>query len=117
MTTLFIHHRAPHSGPQNQESLDALLVMAAFGQNPGVLFQGDGVWQLIGEHQTTAFGHASLAAQLQSLPLYDVEYIYVEAESLQQRQLSVEQLALPAKILPRAELAAFIANHHHIIRL
>ena len=117
MTTLFIHHRAPHSGSHTQESLDALLVLAAFGQNPSLLFQGDGVWQLLGKQQATAFGYPSLSAQLQSLPLYEVENIYVEAESLQARQLTAEQLALPVKVLTRAELAAFMAQYQHTIRL
>ena len=31
---LFIQHQAPYAGYNAQETLDALLVMAAFGQNP-----------------------------------------------------------------------------------
>lgn len=117
MSILFIHHRPPHAGYQSQESLDALLVLAAFGQTPHLLFQGDGVWQLYGRHQGKAFGYAALSAQLQALPLYDIEEIHVDARSLAQRGLDASQLALPVTVLAPEQLADFIRQHRCLIRL
>jgi tRNA 2-thiouridine synthesizing protein C len=59
---------------------------------------------------------ASVVAQLEALPLYDVDDIYVDEESLTARGLDVAQLALPVTRLKREEMAAFIAQHTPIIR-
>ena len=114
---LFIQHQAPYAGYNAQETLDALLVMAAFGQNPSVLFQGDGVWQLVGTQDATALGRASILAQLHALSLYDVENVYVDFDSLLQRQLSLDDLAITAKVISHSDMATFINQHTFIIRL
>jgi len=114
---LFIQHQAPYAGYNAQETLDALLVMAAFGQNPSVLFQGDGVWQLVGTQEATALGRASVLAQLHALSLYDVENVFVDFDSLIQRQLSLDDLAITAKAISHSEMAKFINQHTFIIRL
>ena len=113
---LFIQHRAPFDGHAAAELLDALLVSAAFGQNPTVLFHGDGVWQLIGPQEPAALGCKSLVAQLEALPLYDVENILVEQESLDSRGLSAAQLALPVRAVSRSELPSLLAEHSPVLR-
>lgn len=114
---LFIQHHAPYQGYQAQETLDALLVMAAFGQNPSVLFQGDGVWQLIANQQPKPIGRASIVAQLQALSLYDVERVYVDTLSLAQRGLTLDDLSIGAQAITAHELGNFIQQHEIIIRL
>ncbi len=116
MKPLFIQHRAPYANYNAQETLDALLVVAAFGQNPSVLFQGDGVWQLIEPQQPQESGRSSLVAQLTALDLYDVEDIYVDKQSLITRGLSTSQLALSVQLIETNDMAAFIAQHQPLIR-
>lgn len=113
---LFIQHCAPYQGYGALETLDALLVVAAFGQNPSVLFQGDGVWQLLKAQESQMMGRNSLVAQLEVLPLYDVEDIYVDEDSLISRGLNIHQLALPAKLLKKIDMAVFFAQHAPLIR-
>ena len=96
---LFIQHRAPYQAYSALETLDALLVAAAFGQNPSVLFQGDGVWQLLKAQEPQTMGRNSLVAQLEALPLYEVT-----------------QLALPISVVKKSDMAAFIAQHAPLIR-
>lgn len=117
MKPLFIHHTAPYTNHAAQESLDALLVIAAFGQNPSVLFQGDGVWQLLANQQSDIIGKPSLIAQLNALELYDVSDVYVDEQSLLSRGLNAEQLAIDAQILPQESLKDFFQQHCPIIRL
>lgn len=114
---LFIQHRAPYAGYTAQDTLDALLVMAAFGQNPSVLFEGDGVWQLVGAQESAVFGRASLVAQYGALDLYEVENVYVDLNSLRQRHLTLKDLAIDAQGLEQTQLADFISQHRFIIRL
>ena len=117
MKPLFIHHTAPYHGHHAQESLDALLVMAAFGQNPSVLFQGDGVWQLLANQQSEIVGKASIIAQLSALELYDVSEVYVDEQSLLTRNLKAEHLAIDVQILSQESVKDFFQQHSPIIRL
>ena len=117
MKPLFIHQTAPYHGHHAQESLDALLVMAAFGQNPSVLFQGDGVWQLLANQQSDSLGKPSIIAQLSALELYDVNDVYVDAQSLLLRGLTPEHLAIPVQILSHESLKDFFQQHSPVIRL
>ena len=113
---LFIQHRAPYKGYSALETLDALLVAAAFGQNPSVLFQGDGVWQLLKDQEPQMMGRNSIVAQLKALPLYEVEDIYIDEDSLISRGLTISQLALPVAVIKKRDMAAFIAQHAPLIR-
>lgn len=97
--TLFIQHRAPYGSESAQEQLDALLVAAAFGQKVSVLFQDDGVWQLLAQQEGRALERRTLAAQLQALELYEVNALYVDAVSLAERGLDRNQLALKVDVL------------------
>jgi len=116
MNILFIQHHAPYDGYYAQEMLDMLLVVAAFGQTLSVLFQGDGVWQLVAKQQPQTLGRLSIVAQLQALPLYDVEAVYVDEQSLRERGLTAEQLLLPVQIIHNDHIASFINQHQQLIR-
>ncbi|PTQ88298.1 DsrE family protein [Agitococcus lubricus] len=114
---LYIQHRSPYANLQSQETLDALLVMAAFGQLTRVLFQGDGVWQLVGEHHGHAFARTAISAQLQALDLYEVDEIFVDAQSLASRQLTLDDLTRPVQLIASEQIATFISQHAMVVRL
>lgn len=114
--SLFITHRAPYSSESPQEQLDALLVSAAFGQTVSVLFQGDGVWQLLAQQEGRAVERRTLSAQLQALPLYEVQHIYADAESLKERGLRGTPLILNAKVLDAPALKTLISEQNIVLR-
>ena len=114
--TLFIQYHAPYGGESPQEQLDALLVAAAFGQQISLLFQDDGVWQLLPEQQGSALGRRTLGAQLQALSLYDIDRLYVDAVSLRERQLALEKLALPVIVLEADGLRQLLREQDNILR-
>lgn len=114
--TLFIQHRAPYGSESPQEQVDAQLVAATFGLGVSVLFQDDGVWQLLGQQDGKALGRRSLGAQLQALELYDVRELFVDAASLAEHGLDTDRLALPAKPLDAAGVRALIAEHDLVLR-
>jgi tRNA 2-thiouridine synthesizing protein C len=113
---LFIQHRAPYSDDRAAEMLDALLVAAAFGQAVTVLFQDDGVWQLLPEQDGKALERKTLLAQLQALGLYDVERLYVDQQSLQERGLQNSALGLHVSRLTAAGIAPLLAEHDLVLR-
>lgn len=113
---LFIQHQAPYGSESPSETLDAALVCAAFGQPVSLLFQGDGVWQLLANQQGQALERKTLIAQLGALPLYDIEHIYADAASLRERGLQADTLGLPVQALEADGIRALIAAHDHVLR-
>jgi len=113
---LFIQHHAPYGSESPAETLDAILVAAAFGQQVSVLFQGDGVWQLLPAQEGQALDRKTLLSQLTALPLYDVEHIHADAESLRERGLNSEQLALPVTVLEADALRELLSAQDAVLR-
>lgn len=104
---LFIIDKPAYSGAYAQELLDLVLTTAAFDQKVTLLWIDDAVFQLK-QHQQALIGQKDIAAMLQALALYDITDVYIEAESLQERGLSLTQLILPVQTLSRAELSQFM---------
>lgn len=111
---LFVIGRSPGRGAINREVIDAVLVIAAFDQDVGVLFTGDGVLQLLRSTRTSedALDHAKA---LDALAMYDVTRIYVDAASLAARGLTSTGLALSPELLDSGEVATLIATHDAVI--
>ncbi len=117
MRILYIAASAPYLDDHAQELLDALLVTASFGADVSVLFQDDGVWQLLPGQDGQTLGRKSLGAQLDALPLFEIEQRYADGQSLAERGLSGDDLLLPVQTLHGPDLAALLASHDQVIRL
>lgn len=117
MRLLCIAASDPYQHDAAQDLLDALLVAATFGAEVSVLFQDDGVWQLLKDQQGDRAARRGIGAQLESLPLFDVESLYADARSLHERGLTGSDLLLPVERLDTPALAALLAAHDQVIRL
>ncbi|MEE9355894.1 MAG: sulfurtransferase complex subunit TusC [Methylococcaceae bacterium] len=112
---LFILGKAPYEGLHVQETLDMILATAAFEQSVSLLFLDQAVFQL---NKNQHPGHQAVketASIFKSLPLYDVEKIYIETESLGACGLTEDNLILPVILINRQEIASFIAEHQVVI--
>jgi tRNA 2-thiouridine synthesizing protein C len=89
---LYINRRAPHGTMYAQESLEVVLIAAAFEQEVTLAFIDDGIYQLMQNQDTSAIGSKNFAPTYRALGDYDVNQIYVESESLEQRGLVKEDL-------------------------
>jgi tRNA 2-thiouridine synthesizing protein C len=102
---LFVLRRPAHSGAYVQEMLDIILTTAAFDKKVSILLLDDGVFQLKnGQHPETV-GMKDTAAIFKALEIYDVNDIYTEVESLQERGLKPGDLCLPVREFYRKEIA------------
>ena len=105
---LFVLRKPAHSGAYVQEMLDSILTTAAFDQKVSILFLDDGVFQLkSGQHPEKA-GMKDTAAIFNSLEIYDVEDLYAEVESLQERGLKPGNLCLPFQVYYRKDIAVLM---------
>jgi len=89
---LYINRRAPHGSIYAHESLEVVLIGAAFEQAVTLAFIDDGVYQLMQNQDTSGIGVKNFAPTFRALGDYDVNQIYVEQESLELRGLSKDDL-------------------------
>lgn len=101
----------PYFSSHVQETLDQLLTTAAFDQKVSLLFLDDGVCQLKSQQNAEALFLKNTAAIFQVLEVYDINDLYVEAESLSAKGLDEADLILPVKIIKRAAVNALIQQH------
>lgn len=93
---LYMNRRAPHGTIYALESLEVVLIAAAFDQDVSLAFVDDGVYQLKKNQDTAAIGSKNFSSTYKALGDYDINKIYVEKESLEQRGLQIDNL-LPLK--------------------
>lgn len=89
---LYVNRRAPYGTIYALESLEVVLIGAAFDQDVSLAFLDDGVFQLVKEQDTNAIGMKNFSPTYRALGDYEVTRLYVEKESLEERGLSENDL-------------------------
>ena len=89
---LYVNRKAPHGSIYALESLEVVLIGAAFDQDVSLAFIDDGVYQILLNQDTSAIGVKNFSPSYKALGDYDVNKIYVEKESLELRGLGKENL-------------------------
>jgi len=89
---LYVNRKAPYGTIYALESLEVVLIGAAFEQDVSMAFLDDGVFQITKNQNTKESGMKNFSPTYNALGDYDVNKIYVEKESLDARGLSVEDL-------------------------
>ncbi len=89
---LYVNRKAPYGTIYALESLEVVLIGAAFEQDVSLAFLDDGVFQLTRGQQTNELGVKNFSPTYKALGDYDVNKIYVERESLQARGLTLNDL-------------------------
>ena len=101
---MFVNRTAPYGTIYALESLEVVLISAAFDQDVSLVFLDDGVWQLKKGQQTKGIEIKNFSPTYRALEGYDVEKLYVERESLEARGLAEEDLIVDVTVLSSAEL-------------
>lgn len=114
---LLISRQAPWSGPGAREALDIALAGGAFDLPLALLFLDDGVFQLRKDQQAVLLQQKDLTANLQALPLFGIEELYVCQRSLGERGLAAESLGLPVQILDDEALRALLERFDQMMTI
>jgi len=101
---MFVNRSAPYGTIYALESLEVVLISAAFDQDVSLAFVEDGVWQLKKGQQTKGIETKNFSPTYRALEGYDVEKLYVERESLEARGLSEDDLIVDVTVLSSPEL-------------
>lgn len=102
---MFINRKAPYGTIYALESLEVVLISAAFDQDVTLAFLDDGVYQLKKGQATKAIDMKNFSPTYRALEGYDIEKLYVEKESMDERGLTEEDLVVDVQIMSRAEMA------------
>ena len=89
---MYVNRKAPYGTIYALESLEVVLIGAAFDQDVSLAFIDDGVFQLTEGQDTKAIGVKNFSPAFRALGDYDVNKLYVEKESLEERGLGLEDL-------------------------
>jgi len=121
---MYINRKAPYGTIYAWESLEVVLIGAAFEQDVSLAFLDDGVFQLTKGQDTAGIGMKNFSPTYSALGDYEVTKIYVEKESLEERGLTLDDLQHlvwedededyaekdSIRLVSRAELAEAIAD-------
>ena len=89
---LYINRKAPYGTIYALESLEVVLIGAAFEQDVSLAFLDDGVFQIVEGQDASAVGMKNFSKTYRALGDFEVRKLYVERESLAERGLSESDL-------------------------
>ena len=88
----YMNRKTPYGTIYALESLEVVLIAAAFDQDISLVFADDGVYQLTKNQDTDGIGMKNFSKTYSALGDYDIKKIYVEKESLEERGLTTDDL-------------------------
>jgi tRNA 2-thiouridine synthesizing protein C len=115
---MYLNRKAPYGTIYALESLEVVLIAAAFDQDVSLAFVDDGVYQLKKGQDTkpdSGITMKNFSPTYRALEMYDIEKLYVEKESLQNRGLTEDDLLVPVEVMERAKLAELMSQQDVIL--
>lgn len=112
---LYVNRKAPYGTIYALESLEVVLIAAAFDQAVSLLFVDDGVYQIMKGQKTDGIGMKNFSPTYRALEGYDIENLYVERESMEMRGLKEEDFLVDVKVLERADIGALMEEQDVVL--
>lgn len=112
---LYVNRRLPHGTVYALESLETVLIGAAFDQDVSMLFIDDGVYQLKKDQAPESIEFKNFSKTYRALEMYDVEKLFVERESLEERGLSEDDLLVDVEVIASKEVKALIDQNDVVL--
>ncbi len=109
--------RTPYAGTAARAGIDAALAFAVFAQAPEVVLCGDAVLSLLPAEIGQEQPQPSLRKVLDSMPLYDVDHLWVDLASLEQHGMAPAALPDYARCADDAKLRDLVARAGHVLSL
>jgi tRNA 2-thiouridine synthesizing protein C len=114
-SVLIVLRHSPYGSGLAKAALDVALANAAFEQAVDLLFLGEGVLQLMPGQATDKLGITSTGRQLASLPLYEVNSVYVDREAAEQYRMDLAKAPVATKVLDRREVHQLMNHYDHLL--
>jgi tRNA 2-thiouridine synthesizing protein C len=112
---MFVNRRAPYGTIYALESLEVVLISAAFDQDVSLAFLDDGIYELVKGQNTKGLEMKNFSPTYRALEGYDIEKLYVARESLEERGLSEDDLVVDVRVVSCAEMADLMAEQDVVL--
>lgn len=112
---MYVNRRAPIGSIYALESLEVVLIGAAFEQDVCMAFLDDGVYQLVKGFDTTGLEMKNFSPTYRALEMYDVEKLYVSKEALEERGLTADDLLVEVEVMDKTQLTAAMEEQDVIL--
>ena len=115
---LYVNRKAPYGTVYALESLEVVLIGAAFDQDVSLAFIDDGVYQLKKDQNTSVdagAGMKNFSKTYRALEAYDVEKLYVDKKSMDERGLSVDDLLVDVEVLDETKMAEMMGQQDVVL--
>jgi tRNA 2-thiouridine synthesizing protein C len=112
---LYINRKAPYGTIYALESLEVVLIAAAFDQDVSLAFLDDGVYQIVKGQHTKPIDVKNFSPTFRALEGYDIEKLYVEKESMDARGLKEEDFIVPVKVIGTQEMADLMQSQDVVL--
>jgi tRNA 2-thiouridine synthesizing protein C len=112
---LYVNRKAPYGTIYALESLEVVLIGAAFEQDVSLAFIDDGVYQLTKGQDTKGLEVKNFSPAFRALEDYDVTKLYVDEASLRARGLTAEDLVVPVEVVSAGRMAEIMEGQDVVL--
>ncbi len=112
---LYVNRKAPYGTIYALESLEVVLIAAAFEQDVTLAFLDDGVYQLAKGQETKNIGMKNFSPTYRALEDYDINKLFVEKESMEARGLTESDFIVPVQVISAAEISKLMDEQDVIL--
>ena len=112
---LYVNRKAPYGTVYALESLEVVLIGAAFEQDVSMLFVDDGVYEITKGQNTDAIGMKNFSKTYRALEMYDVEKLYVDQRSLDERGLTTDDLLVDVEIMTTEQIQDLMEDNDVVL--
>ena len=112
---LYVNRKAPYGTIYALESLEVVLIGAAFEQDVSLAFVGDGVYQLAKGQDTKGLEVKNFSPAFRALEDYDVTKLYVDEQSLRARGLTTEDLVVPVEVVSAERMGEIMESQDVVL--
>ena len=100
-----MNRKAPYGTIYALESLEVVLIAAAFDQDVSLAFLEDGVYQIAKGQATKGIDVKNFSPTYRALEGYDIEKLYVSKDAMEARGLTEKDLLVPVTALGTEAMA------------
>ena len=112
---MYVNRTAPYGTVYALEALEVVLIGAAFEQDVSMVFIDDGVFQLKKDQDTDGIEMKNFSKTYRALEMYDVEKLYVDKDSMEERGLTEDDLLVDVEIKTTDEMTALMEDQDVIM--
>lgn len=102
---MFVMRKAPYGTRYSVGGLEVALIMGAYEQDISLLFLEDGVYAIKKGMDTSALGIKNFSPTFRVLDGYDINKLYVDRQSMEERGLTEEDLVVDVIVVDREKIA------------